>query len=66
MCEPLETAQSLGNDTHAVGTRVKRSMRARTSQRCVVLCVVRLWALPIDVCSNKDAGKGESGLPDPL
>ena len=23
MCEPLETALSLGNDTHAVGTRMK-------------------------------------------
>ena len=41
-------------------------MRARTSQRCVVLCVVRLLASPIDACSNKDAGKGESEFPDTL
>ena len=41
-------------------------MRARTSQRCVVLYVVRLLAWPIDVCSNKDTDKGESELPDTL
>ena len=31
MCEPVETAQSLGDDTHAVATQPKGSVRARTS-----------------------------------
>ena len=31
MCEPMETAQSLGDDTHAVVTQPKVGTRARTS-----------------------------------
>ena len=39
MCEPMRTAQSFGDDTHAVATGLHLGMRARTSQRCVVpLC----------------------------
>ena len=38
MCEPMRTAQSFGDDTHAVATGLHLGMRARTSQRrCVVL-----------------------------
>ena len=36
MCEPMETAQSLGDDTHAVGHTAKVSTRARATHR--VLC----------------------------
>ena len=56
MCEPMETAQSLGDDTHAVAIRPNMAMRARTTLCCVVPYVGGLQAWPIDRCSNKDAG----------
>ena len=34
MCEPMETAQSLGDDPHAVGPRPQGSVRAQATQRC--------------------------------
>ena len=37
-CEPVETAGSLGGDTHAVGTRPKWAREARTAQSAVPLC----------------------------
>ena len=33
----MRTDQSFGDDTHAVATGLHLGMRARTSQRCVVL-----------------------------
>ena len=65
MCEPMETAQSLGDDTHAVAIRPNMAMRARTAQCCVVPPVGGLQAWPIDRCSNKDAGQRERETPTP-
>ena len=61
----MRTAQSFGDDTHAVATGLHLGMRARTSQRCVVpLCRwVKAWL--IDGCSNKDAGNVERETPTP-
>ena len=38
MCEPLETAQSLGDDTHAVGHTAKVGTRARLCPLVSVGC----------------------------
>ena len=64
MCEPVETAQSLGDDTHAVGTRTKWA-REHGLQHFVwsIFFVGGLQAWPIDLCSNKDAGKREHETP---
>ena len=43
MCEPVETAQSLGDDTHAVATP-KGCVRARTSLSVVVLASMVILA----------------------
>ena len=64
MCEPMRTAQSFGDDTHAVATGLHLGTRARTSLRCVV-CVGGLKAWLIDGCSGKDAGKVERETPTP-
>ena len=39
MCEPMETAQSLGNDTHATVRRLK----GHQSTDCTVCCPLRRW-----------------------
>ena len=39
MCEPMETAQSLGDDTHAVVTR----LRGHQSTDCTVCGPLRRW-----------------------
>ena len=59
MCEQMETAQSLGDDTHAVATR--RSWAREHGLHRVVwsFCVDGWRAWPIDSCSNKDTGKNE-------
>ena len=64
MCEPTETAQSSGYDTHAVVARLKWAWEhgLRTG---VVHSVVGWIALPIDMCSNKDAGKSDRKTPTP-
>ena len=63
MCEPVETAQSLGDDTHAVGTRPKWAREHGLHTSCGPFFVGGLQAWPIDLCSNKDAGKRERETP---
>ena len=57
VCESMETAQSHGDDTHAVATR---QMWAREHGLRVVVSIVgglRAWL--IDRFSNRDAGECE-------
>ena len=56
MCEPLDTAQSLGDDTHAVGHTTKMGTTAWAAQRVVSLGVGGLQAWPIDRCSRQGRG----------
>ena len=39
VCEPVETAQSLGDDAHVVATRPKWARGHRLHNECVVFCV---------------------------
>ena len=61
MCEPMETAQSLGDDTHAVVTRLE----GHQSTDRTVCGSWRWWveSLAHPMCSNKDAGKRERKTP---
>ena len=66
MCEPMETAQSLGDDTHAVGHTAKVGTRARATQR--VLCVlvsVGCKPGPSIGARDKDSGYRERKTPTP-
>ena len=65
MCEPTETAQSLGDDTHAVVKRSRRASEHGLHTKCGPLCVSGLGKWPIDWCSDKDAGKHERKTPTP-
>ena len=65
MCEPTETAQSLGDDTHAVVKRPRRASERGLHTKCGSLCVSGLGKWPIDWCSDKDAGKHERKTPTP-
>ena len=65
MCEPEETAQSLGDDTHAAVARAK-GPRWHGLHRGVVYCVGVREACFTDWCSNKDAGRSERRTPDPF
>ena len=57
MCEPLETAQSLGDNARWLhGHSARESTDYALS---VVLCVGWLRGWAIDRCSNKDAGRIE-------
>ena len=65
MCEPTETAQSLGDDTHAVVKRPRTASEHGFHTKCGSLCVSGLGKWPIDWCSDKDAGKHERMTPTP-
>ena len=56
--EPTETAQSLGDDTHAAVTAAKEGIRARTTHREWSLCISGF-----DRCADKDVGKHERKTP---
>ena len=66
MCEPVETAQSLGDDTPVVIARPKwaREHGLRTDVWSHMSAGLLAW--PIDRCSSKDAGRSEREAPDPL
>ena len=63
MCKPMETAQSLWRRLTCGGYTAKVGMRARGRLRVVPNVGLRAW--PMDVCSNRDAGKSESKTPTP-
>ena len=63
MCEPMETAQSLGDDTHAVVARPKWAREHGLHTECGPLC--RSMDGLIDVCSNEDEGRSERKTPTP-
>ena len=57
MCEPMETAQSLGDDTHAVEHTAKVGTRSTGyTQNVVSLGGGGLQAWPIDWCSRQGRG----------
>ena len=56
----IDRTQFLGDDTHAV---VTRPSWAKGYTKSVVFCVGGFEVWPIDMCSNKDAGKGEPETP---
>ena len=58
MCEPTETAQSVGDDPHVVVTRLKEHQTQTSPQCCVIRCVGGLQS-PAHRCSHKDAGRSE-------
>ena len=59
LCEAVQRAQSLGDDT-CDGRTGKVGMRARTTRRVWSSVFVGLRAWAIDRCSNKDVGRGQS------
>ena len=62
VCEPMETAQSLGNDTHAMMKRPRWVSEHGRHKKCGSPCPVGgLRAWPVDKCSNKDVGESERG-----
>ena len=65
MCEPMETAQTHGDDTHAV---VARPKWAREHGLHRVWSFVSVGCEPghIDRCSDKDVGENERKTPFPL
>ena len=65
MCEPTETAQSLGDDIRAVVKRSRRASEHGLHTKCGPLCVSGLGKWPIDRCSDKDAGKHQRLTPTP-
>ena len=66
MCEPMETAQSLGDDTHAVATTAKVGRRARTAHRVMCSLVsVGCKPGPSIRARDKDAGERECETPTP-
>ena len=66
MCEPMETAQSLGDDTHAVGTAAEGGHESTGRHKdCGSL---RRWARKPGSSTgarHKDAGKHERKTPTP-
>ena len=66
MCEPLETAQSLGDDTHAVGHTAQVGTRARATQRVLYpLVSVGCKSGLSTGAREKDAGQRERKTPTP-
>ena len=64
MCEALETAQSLGDDTHAVGHTAKVGTRARTAQRVLYPLVSVGCKSGLSIgARDKDAGQRERKAP---
>ena len=62
MCEPMETAQCPGDDTHAVVAGTKWAREHGIHAKCgPIVGGLRAW--PIDMCSNKDAGRSQSETP---
>ena len=59
LCEPTETAQSLGEDTHAAVKRPKRAVKVWP------FCMSGFTKKSTDRCSDKDAGKHERKTPTP-
>ena len=62
-CEPTESAQGRGDSTHA-GIRPQSAQR-HGLHNVWFFCVGGSRAWSIDMCSNKDAGKGERETPTP-
>ena len=63
MREPMETAQSHGDDTRAVVARPKWAREHGLHTECGPLC--RSMDGLIDVCSNEDEGRSERKTPSP-
>ena len=66
MCEPVRTAQPLGDNTHAVAIGLHWALEHGLHSAVWSLCVGGLKGWLIDGCSNKDAGKVELETPTPL
>ena len=66
MCEPMETAQSLGDDPHAVGTQPKWAREHGPHSLCGPLLSVGCKPGPSTGARTRDAGKRERKTPDPL
>ena len=65
MCEPLETAQSLGDDTRAVVARPKWAREHGLHRVWSRVTSMGCEAGPSMSCSDKDAGRSERKTPNP-
>ena len=64
MCEPTETAQSLGDDAHAAVKRPKSASEHGLHTKCGLFYISGVQnVFSIDRCSDKDAGKQERKTP---
>ena len=66
MCEPMETAESLGDDTHAVVARPKWAREHGLHTECGPVVSMGCEPGPSMTCSDEDAGRSERKTPNPF